>query len=135
MIKTQGITYSQVQEIILVNTDFNKEIFIQTFDDLIPELGLNPSDKINIRIDFNRYMNTMHIGRSLDTVNNKNEIIKVIDNNFQIFKKLSVKDFIEATLNDLPQTIKNNFTDRTELLAAIIYELINKSHEKRTYNR
>ncbi|PIT50437.1 hypothetical protein BHC48_06985 [Snodgrassella communis] len=135
MIKTQGITYSQVQEIILVNTDYNKESFIQTFNELIPELGLNRLEKISIRFDFDRYMNTIHIGRSLDTVNNKNEIVKVIDNNFQIFENHSFKDFIEATLNDLPQTIKNNFTDRTELLAAITYELINKIYEERTYNR
>lgn len=135
MIKTQGITYSQVQEIILVNTDYNKESFIQTFNELIPELGLNRLEKISIRFDFDRYMNTIHIGRSLDTVNNKNEIVKVIDNNFQIFENYSFKDFIEATLNDLPQTIKNNFTDRTELLAAITYELINKIYEERTYNR
>lgn len=135
MILNKGITQSQVQEIILTNTDFDKEIYNNDFEDIVSELNLKIQDKIKIRREFQEYMNMTIYKRALDTVETKRGILNLIDKNFHIFENNSVRNFIDAILQDLPKGIKNNFNTETEILAAIIYELINKIYGKKAYNR
>lgn len=89
-IKTKGITYSQVTKIILDYSDSNKEYLKDTFNTLILELNLNTFEQIDLRNDFDRYINSVNIYRTLDTINNsnenRNEIIPIIDKNMYIFK-------------------------------------------------
>lgn len=137
-IKTKGITYSQVTKIILDYSDSNKEYLKDTFNTLILELNLNTFEQIDLRNDFDRYINSVNIYRTLDTINNsnenRNEIIPIIEKNMYIFKNNNFLSFLNQVLAELPQNFKNNFSCKRELLVRIIYELAKRMYENPSNN-
>ena len=109
-----------------------------TFNTLILELNLNTFEQIDLRNDFDRYINSVNIYRTLDTINNsnenRNEIIPIIDKNMYIFKNNNFLSFLNQVLAELPQNFKNNFSCKRELLVRIIYELAKRMYENPSNN-
>lgn len=133
-IKTKGITYSQVKKIIFDDCAFNNAYLKETFKSLISELNLTTYENITLNIDFERYINSTNINRTLDKINNSNEIIPIIDKNMYIFKNNSFSSFLNQVLAELPQNFKNNFSCERELLVPIIYELAKRMYENPSNN-
>ena len=99
-------------------------------DDILKDLELKSNKRIQVRRAFERYHNAVRLERSLIAIDNQQAVKDAVEQNFEVFEKQGVVDFMKLTLEILPEATKKNLVNLESIQAAIIYELLSKCHEK-----
>lgn len=131
LVKNKGTTHSDLERVISSYTESKGiEVFLQDFEDILKDLELKSSKRIQVRRAFERYHNAVRLERTLIAVDNQQAVKEAVERNFEAFEKQGVKEFMEGVFSSLPETTKKNLVDLESTQAAIIYELLSKCHEK-----
>ncbi len=131
LIKNKGTTHGDVERVISSYTEKKGlEAFEKDLDDILKDLELKSNKRIQVRRAFERYHNAVRLERSLIAIDNQQAVKDAVEHNFEVFEKQGVMDFMNLTLEILPEATKKNLVNLESIQAAIIYELLSKCHEK-----
>lgn len=131
LVKNKGTTHSDVERVISSYTESKGiEAFLQDFEDILKDLELKSSKRIQVRRAFERYHNAVRLERTLIAIDNQQAVKEAVKRNFEAFEEQGVKKFMEKVFASLPETTQKNLVDLESTQAAIIYELLSKCHEK-----
>lgn len=131
LIKNKGTTHSDVERVISSYTEKEGfEVLEKDLDDLLKDLELKTSERIQVRRAFKRYHNTNRLERSLIAIDTQQAVKGVVEGNFEAFEEQGVKEFMVIALAALNPTTQKNLVNFESTQAAIIYELLSKYHEK-----
>jgi hypothetical protein len=131
LVKNKGTTHSDVERVISSYTESKGiEAFLQDFEDILKDLELKSSKRIQVRRAFERYHNAVRLERTLIAIDNQQAVKEAVERNFEAFEEQGVKEFMEKVFASLPETTQKNLVDLESTQAAIIYELLSKCHEK-----
>lgn len=131
LVKNKGTTHSDVERVISSYTESKGiEAFLQDFEDILKDLELKSSKRIQVRRAFERYHNAVRLERTLIAIDNQQAVKEAVERNFEAFEEQGVKEFMEKVFASLPETTQKNLVNLESTQAAIIYELLSKCHEK-----
>ncbi len=131
LIKNKGTTHGDVERVISSYTEKKGlEAFEKDLNDILKDLELKSNKRIQVRRAFERYHNAVRLERSLIAIDNQQAVKDAVEHNFEVFEKQGVMDFMNLTLEILPEATKKNLVNLESIQAAIIYELLSKCHEK-----
>lgn len=130
LVKRKGLTYVDVEKVISAHSE-NKGLdsMMVDFDDIVKDKGLKYHEKTPLRRAFERYHNTVHLGRTLLALDIQQAVKKTVEDHYAIFEQEGAVAFIEAALPTLSGSVTANLPDSETAEAALIYELISKNHE------
>ncbi|WP_435632344.1 DUF4297 domain-containing protein [Carnimonas bestiolae] len=136
LVSHKGTTRCDVEKVISSYVDKKGiEAFEKDLDDVLQDLGLKLSKRMQMRRAFERYHNAVRFGRSQIAIDSRQSVRAAVESNLGVFEKQSVKDFMDLALENLPEVTKSNLGDSESAQAAIIYELLSIYHEKSVNHR
>ena len=131
LVKNKGTTRCDVENVIYSYTESKGlDIFLHSLDDIFNDMGWTSSKRIHVRRAFERYHRTVRLERTLIAIEIQQAVKSSVERNFEVFQKQGAKEFMEQTLSSLSETSKKNLVDLESTQAAVIYELLNKCHDK-----
>lgn len=131
LVKNKGTTHGDVERVISSYTEKKGlETFEKDLEDILTDLELKSSNRIQVRRAFERYHNAVRLERSLIALDNQQAVKDAVESNFKAFEEQGMRDFMELALKALHKTTIRNLLNLESTQAAIIYELLIKYHEK-----